>query len=525
MDEKLFSFKIDTLPEDEFLVVSFSGQEGLSQLYSFDLTLISKNKAVDLEQALYGQASLTLHTEHGGPRVIGGILSSLVQAQEFGPYAFYRAQLRPKLWWLTLTWHNQVFLNRHLPEFLEDVLVDGGLASGRDFEIKLLDQYPEKEMVLQYNESHYEFLARWLAREGACYWFMEGPQGELLRLSDQAVAHAELPAGAKLRYSQPSGLDYGQQEHIHEFSLLRRPLPSQVTVKDYNPAKPSLDLSADSSVRARGRGRVYFYGDGFESLSEAQRLADIRAQSYLAAELEAEGCGNVRDLRPGYIFQLENHYRADFNGRYLTVEMRHEGSQTRYLVNGLGLSGLVNDSLFYRNSFKAIPAERQFRPPLPPQRPRFSGFLPAKIDAAGSGQYAELDEQGRYKVILPFDRAGRGGGKSSAWLRLMQPYAGPGMGFHAPLHKGTEVLLAFLGGDPDRPVIAGAVPNPETPSPVNDSDQTKIKLDSASGNILHLEDKQGQEAIILKSGASGAYMHIGTLTEEQRAKINALGLK
>ncbi|MDR1044461.1 MAG: type VI secretion system tip protein VgrG [Candidatus Adiutrix sp.] len=524
MAEEYFSFKIDSLPDDEFLVVSFNGEEGLSDLYRFELTLISKNKSVDLEQALYGRASLTLNAFEGR-RVIGGILASFTQGHEFGPYAFYKAELRPKLWWLTLTFHNQVFLNRKMPDFITEVLVDGGLDFGRDFEVKLMEDYPDREMVIQCNESHHHFLEWWLARHGACYWFMETAAGETVRLSDQAVAHAELPGGARLRYAQPTGLDHGQPETIHDFTVTCRPLPKEVVVKDYNYQKPGLDLTADSQVLAKGRGRVYIYGAGFDDLDQGRKLAKIRAEEYLCGQVSAEGLSNVRDLRPGYVFQLDGHYRRDYNQRYLAVRLRHEGSQTRYLINGLGIGGLGQDSLFYRNTFRAIPADRQFRPPRPESRPVISGFMPAKIDAAGSGQYAELDEQGRYKVVLPLDRSGRGGGKASAWLRLMQPYAGEGMGFHAPLHKGTEVLLAFIDGDPDRPVIAGAVPNPETPSPVNDAEQTKIKLDSASGNKIHLDDQKGREVIRITSEASGTLLSIGTIDPEHEAKIKALGVE
>ncbi|MDR1922694.1 MAG: type VI secretion system tip protein VgrG [Candidatus Adiutrix sp.] len=524
MAEEYFTFKIDSLPDDEFLVVNFNGDEGLSELYRFELTLISKNKAVDLEQALYGQASLTLQAAEGR-RVISGLLSSFEQGHEFGPYAFYRAVLRPKLWRLTLTFHNQVFLGQKMPDFLAALLADGGLNAGRDFEIKLLEEYPEREMTLQYNESHYHFLARWLARHGAYYWFMETPDGEKVRFSDRAVAHAELPGGVKLRYAQPSGLDYGQQENIHDFSLRCQPLPKELTLKDYNDQKPGLDLTVERQVSAKGQGAVYIYGAGFADLDQGRKLAQIRAEEYLCGQMTAAGASDVRDLRPGYIFQLENHYRQSCNQRYLAVHLRHEGSQTRYLINGLGLGGLGEEALFYRNNFRAIPAERQFRPPRPEAGPVLPGFMPAKIDASGSGQYAELDEQGRYKVRLPLDQSGRGGGKASAWLRLMQPYAGPGMGFHAPLHKGAEVLLAFLDGDPDRMVIAGAVPNPETPSPVTDADQTQIKLDSAAGNKIHINDQQGQEVIRMTSEASGTLFSMGTIDPEHEAKIKAMGVE
>ena len=148
----------------------------------------------------------------------------------------------------------------------------------------------------------------------------------------------------------------------------------------------------------------------------------------------------------------------------------------------------------------AIPADVQFRPKFNAKKPKFNGTLNAKIDAAGSGQYAELDEQGRYKVILPFDLSGRKDGKASTWLRMAQPYAGTDHGMHFPLHKGTEVLLNFMDGDPDRPFVTAAVPNPETPSVIGDINSTMSGIKSAGGNEFHMEDSDGHQRIIMKAG-------------------------
>jgi len=180
------------------------------------------------------------------------------------------------------------------------------------------------------------------------------------------------------------------------------------------------------------------------------------------------------------------------------------------MLSGLGAELAEGErETWYRNTFTVLPAEVQFRPERKTPKARFNGVLNAKIDAAGSGQYAELDEQGRYKIILPFDTSGRKDGKASAWVRMMQPYAGSGHGMHFPLHKGTEVLLSFIDGDPDRPIIAGAVTNPETPSLVNADNQTKSRLVSASGNEFHMEDQAGKERILLNSPATQTFVRLG----------------
>ncbi|MBE0556546.1 MAG: type VI secretion system tip protein VgrG, partial [Proteobacteria bacterium] len=260
----------------------------------------------------------------------------------------------------------------------------------------------------------------------------------------------------------------------------------------------------------QGRGEIYLYGEHFPDRSEGERLAKVRAEEYLCREKIFHGRSTIPAIRPGYLFNLQRHYSSDFNRQYLTTTVRHEGSQEFYLVSGLGVTGLQEkEGLFYRNSFECIPGATQYRPARTTPKPRISGTLSARIDAAGSGQYAELDGHGRYKVIMPFDLSGRKDGKASAWVRMMQPYAGEGMGFHAPLHKGTEVLLSFIEADPDRPVIAGAVPNAETPSPVNDANQTQVRLVSGSGNVMHMEDQEGRQRILLHSPSARTFLRLG----------------
>ncbi len=511
LSEYAFQFQSQAVAKDAFVVVRFQGEEGLSRLYDFEILLVSDKADLDLEAILQSPATFTIKGRQGD-LPFHGILASFEQMHQADSWVFYRARLRPKLWWLTLTHHNQVFLNKKLDQFLSDVLSDGGLSQGLDFEFRLKGQYPTWDYLCQYGESHFGFVSRWMERDGAYYWFEQGEQGEKMIASDTLIAHTAMPGHETFHYAPPTGLDAAQaDEVIKSFALRRTPMPRNLLLKDYNYEKPGLDLTGRATVADKGRGEIYLYGEHFLDVAEGNRLAQVRAEEYACREQVFHGLSNVPAVRPGYVFDLDRHYRRDFNQRYLTVSVRHEGSQERYLLSGLGVGGLSEqDNLFYRNSFECIPAAAQFRPERATERPRIHGTLSAKIDAAGTGQYAELDSQGRYKVILPFDLSGRSGGKASAYLRMMQPYAGPGMGMHAPLHKGTEVLLSFIDGDPDRPVIAGAIPNPETPSPVTDADQTMVKMTTGGGNKIHMEDLDGNQRILLHTPTAGTFLRLGS---------------
>jgi len=243
-------------------------------------------------------------------------------------------------------------------------------------------------------------------------------------------------------------------------------------------------------------------------MRQAGFLAGIRAQSLGCREQVFFGESNAPYLQPGYLARLDSHPREDFNRSYLLIEVKHEGAQESFITSGLGVVG-AGDRLFYRNAFAAIPESVQFRAEIKTARPVVEGVLMALVDAEGSGKYAELDDQGRYKVIMPFDLSGRKDGHASTWLRMVQPYAGENHGMHFPLHKGTEVIVSFYEGDPDRPMIAGALPNLQTPSVVTADNQTMANITTSGGNRIHMEDREGSERILLHSSAKGEFIRIG----------------
>jgi type VI secretion system secreted protein VgrG len=509
LTEKKFDFVSTGLDPDTFGVVRFKGSEGFSRCYEFEVDLVSTEAEIDLDQVLKNPATFTILREEGDIP-FHGILAEFEQLHMVDEYVFYRAVLVPKLWWLSLTHHNQVFLDKKIPDILQEVLKDGGLTS-LDFDLKLQKTYPKWEYVCQYRESHLEFVSRWMEREGMYTYFEQGDDREKVIVTDTRTAHQEMPQGKTMYYSPPSGLDeFHREEVIKSFVCRQRMLPKTLKLKDYNYRTPSLDVSGSARVKSDGRGEVYIYGEHFRTPEEGNALAKIRAEEWLCQEKRFYGESTIPYLRPGYLFDLQDHYRSNFNQRYLTIELNHEGSQAAYLLAGIqkGLSE-VEEQPYYRNGFVATPGDVQFRPERKTEKARFYGTMNAKIDAAGSGKYAELDDEGRYKVLLPFDLSGRKDGKGSTWLRMAQPYAGSDHGMNFPLHKGTEVLLTFIDGDPDRPIVQGAVPNPETASQVTSSDQSMSKITTAGGNKIHMEDEEGNQRILMHSPTQNSFVRIG----------------
>ena len=509
--EEIFVFRSRALPEETFHVINFVGEEKLSDLYRFTLNLASEKNNLDIDSLLAMPVLFIMEHPDGRHMVFHGVLSEFQQLHHSHGLYFYRATMVPKLWWLTQTRHNQIFLDQTAPEIIEAVLKDGGLTT-LDYEFRLANQYTRTyEYVCQYGETHYDFLCRWLEREGMYFFFELTNTGEKLIITDSKIAHDVIPQGDTVRYSPPSGLPGAERgEVLNSFSMTRKRLPQSIAMKDYNDQRPSLDLSVHRELDSDGLGSVYFYGDNYLTTDEGERLAGFRAEAYQCQETTFQGQGSVPFLRPGYLFNLEDHYRDDWNQKFLTISIQYEGNQSAYIRSGLSMAKSERDKEpYFKNSFTAIPSDVQYRSEMIRDKPRIHGTIHAHIDAAGEGQYAELDSQGRYKVILPFDLSGRDGGRASAWVRQVQPYSGSDHGFHFPLHKGTEVVLSFINGDPDRPVIAGSLPNPLNPSPVKNENQTQSVVHTAGGNHFELQDLEGRQRVFLSTPHAETHLHMG----------------
>jgi len=507
-ERKRFSFVSKGLSEDTFEVVRFRGEEGISRLFQFDIVLISEDPEVDIDTVLQNPAIFTIHRGEED-RKIHGIISEFEQMHEVDQYTFYQASLVPRIWLSDLYRENQLFLDKTVPDIIEEILKQAGLTT-KDYELKLTRNYPKWEYICQYKETDLNFISRWMEREGIYYYFEHTDEGEKLIITDSSTAHTEIQGESTIPYSPPSALIPEEEEVIKTFMCRQKVLPKKIVLKDYNYRKPSLDLKVEKEVNPKGRGTVYLYGEHFKDPDQGKELAKLRAEQIACRGKLFMGESSCPQLCPGFLFELADHYRETFNQKYLIVELEHEGSQAGILLAGLETEEAQGEKEpAYVNRFTLIPSDVQFRPEVKTPKPRFYGTINAKIDASGDGKYAEIDDQGRYKVILPFDMSGREGGKASRWIRMAQPYAGADFGMHFPLHKGTEVLLTFVDGDPDRPIIAAAVPNPETKTPVTSENQTQCVIRTGGGNQIHMEDQDGSQLIRIQSPTANSFVRIG----------------
>jgi type VI secretion system secreted protein VgrG len=358
---------------------------------------------------------------------------------------------------------------------------------------------------VQYQETDLAFFSRLCEHEGIWYRFEQGDGGEKLLVCDSADDYGTIAGEVPFRpviAGESEGLD--RPEEIRTFESRHRMIAGEVVLNEYNWRTPGVDLQVSHAVDAKGTaGSLYLYGEHYATREEGHTIAQIRAEEVRCRRVLFSGTGDSKLFRAGRTFELADHYRGDFNRRYLLVEVEHEAAQSVEFLNK-AFAGPA-----YRNSFVAIPANVPFRPERVTPRPRVEGVLNAQIDAAGTGEYAEIDDLGRYKVKIPFDRSGRDGGLASRYVRMAQPYVGQDMGMHFPLHKGTEVLLVHTNGDPDRPIIAGAVPNAETTSVVTAQNQTQCAIRTSGGNHMTIENTDGKQRIRMYSPTAKTKFRIG----------------
>ncbi len=512
--DRRFDFSSQACPSDTFAVVRMSGFEAISRPYRFELVLVCDDAHIDLARVLAADASLKIlapnDNRHATP--YAGMLAEFDQLHQAGGFTFYRAVLVPRLWQLSLYRNSEVYLHEQtIPEIVQGILIAARLDPANDYTLKLKGRYRPRSYVCQYQESPLAFVSRWLEREGIYYYFEQHGGVDKLVLIDDKLAQP--PVAVAVSYRPADELDVGlAPDSVQAFVCRTRPLPRTLVLQDYNHRRASMPLMAQAEVSASGIGEEMLYGENFRTEEEGQSYARIRAEELRCGGRAFSGEATAVGLRSGHFIDLAQHYRDDFNGRYLVTEITHEGSQAGALLAGLKTPFNEREGeTVYRNSFVALPAATQFRPARTTPKPRVAGTMSATVDAEGSGEYAELDEHGQYKVQIPFDRTEKGAAKGSAPVRMASPYAGSEHGMHFPLHKGTEVLLSFADGDPDQPVILGAVPNSITPNVVDQRNPHDNLISTKGGNQMLMADTKGKEVIWLHSPFHKSSLGIGSV--------------
>ena len=511
------SFTVEGLASDAFSVVEVSGREAISELFRFEIDVVSNNYEIPLATLAGSDSTLTI-TRLERARKVHGMLEGieLQSATPQGQY-MYRAVVVPRLARLALTRQNRAHGTSE-PVSVQDVLEEkltangfivsstAGAPNSGDVRLQLTQTYPKRDYVVQYDETDFAFVSRLCEHYGLFYFFTHDTGRDVVVFGDSRMAFPSIAGAGSVSYRPVSGLSNASSASVYRFSGRSALVPEKVCLCDYNYRRPNLSLKVHESVDPDGHGVVTDYGSNFRTPEEGRSLARVRAQELASHKISFEGGSDSVQLIAGAVFDLSDHFRDDFNAGYLVTWIEHEATQA---LPGISEFGGRAQETAYRNRFGCLPKSVEFRPARNTPKPRMAGLLNAVIDATGSGRRAELDELGRYLVQPYFDPGDGASDRVSQHTRKAEPYGGAANGMHFPLLKGAEVVLAHVNGDPDRPVIVGAMQNEVQRSVVTSGNNTRNRIRTPSEASFEIEDGPGVEV----GASSYARLHVAEPTE------------
>ncbi len=479
-----------TLGRDKALLESFEGREAVSQPFHFRVRFLSLT-AVNLESLLGTAATLTAQRRTAaGPHFHGHLWSIRQCAASADSLFCYEAELVPKFRFLELQAHCRIFHNQSAKQIITTVFGERGLT---DFEFDLQGDPPAREYCVQYRETDFHFVSRLLEEEGIYYFFRHEPTKHTLVLSDKKSGLPACPVHATAVYRPVTG-DVLVQNPVFEFESMQRLGAGRVSLSDYNFETPKVNLEV--SMEGGATGELFEFPGCYPDKSAGDRLARIRLEEQEASLVAVNGTSACDGFRTGHTFSLTAHRQSECNRAYLLLEVKHKGRNAGYQAD----SDSGADT--YENHFTAIPASTPYRPPRLTPKALVRGTQTAVVTGP-DGEEIYVDEYGRIQVRFFWNKE-----QHSCWVRVAQTWAGKNWGAASWPRVGQEVVVDFLEGDPDRPLVIGGVYNADQMPPYalpENKTRAGVRSRSSRGgsasnaNEIYLEDKTGQEKMFIQA--------------------------
>lgn len=494
-----FSLNI-TGADPELHVLAFTGKEAISTPYAFDLELVSPRCDLDLEALLHRPAFFAFDALGSG---VHGHISSIVRRSPGRRLARYRLTLEPQLAYLAYRTNQRIFQRLTVQQIIEVILEEHGIL-GNAYTFKSFSSYAPREYCVQYGESDLRFIQRLCFEEGFHYHFQHSPDGHQLVFGDKQQAFTSLKHPTP--YVQGAGMA-AEEPSINRFELRLNSSAQRTVRRDYDFQKAGRTLEADSSPPLGGRVlEHYTYPGRFTELAQGQQQSQRALEHHQIGQHQANGRSDQPCLSSGHFLPMVGHPDAAFNTDWLLTGVHHEGKQPQVLEeHGDNPQGVEAGEFTqgYRNTFQVIPEDVTYRPQEVFAKPRIMGSQTARVTGP-VGEEIHCDEYGRVRVKFHWDRSGIDDDKSSCWLRVSSSWAGDRYGAVVIPRVGMEVLVVYLDGDPDQPVISACLINSLNPAPLTlpaNKTQSVFRSRSTPGgsgyNELRLEDRKGQEQIYL----------------------------
>ena len=485
------------LGDGVLLFYSMVAREALGRLFEYDITLLSSKSDIKPEDLLGKNVTVKLELPDGSDRFFDAYVTRFGLTGGIGRYFRYQLTGRPWAWLMTRTADCRIFQNKSVPDIVKEIFNKYGSAK---FDDKLTGEYRPWEYCVQYRETDFNFVSRLLEREGIYYYFKHEDGKHTLVLADSSDAHEAVSGFEQFTFlPQAAGTPRVKDEVVEEWFVTKQIQPGVYVVDDYDFERPSVKLEAtfkDARQHAEAKGEVYDFPGEYIVKSEGEHIVQTRLEELLAQHELCEGSGTTRSVCTGSLFKLARHPRADQNREYLVT-----GAQ--YRLQFEGYEGLDDTGGDYRCSFTAMSSQVPFRPARSTPKPIVQGPQTGVV-VGPSGDEIYTDKYGRVKVKFHWDRRGKKDENASCWMRVSHPWAGSNWGaIHIP-RIGQEVIVDFLEGDPDCPIITGRVYNAEQMPPwelpgnkTQSGILTRSTLNgaSANANAIRFEDKKGSEQL------------------------------
>jgi type VI secretion system secreted protein VgrG len=490
---------VTPLGDDVLLFHGMAAREEMSRPFDYQLDLLSKKKDVNVDQILGKNVTIKLGLPDDQTRYFNGYVTRFAQGAMIGPYHRYVATVRPWLWFLTRTADCRIFQDMKVPDIIKKVFDDHPTA---DFKLELSGTYRKWTYCVQYRETDFNFVSRLMEQEGIGYYFRHTDGHDTMVLTDSMTKHQPTAGYEKLSFISPDQQVKPDSEHILSWVHQQEIQPGLYVHDDYDFERPSVELKTNKPLPRNyspSDAEVYDYPGTYIQTPDGEQYASVRIDEMGTQFHTARAATNARGIAVGALWNLEHHKREDQNREYLIVSASYDLSFENY--ESLPEAGGTG----YQCSFVAMPSSQQFRPKRITPKPFVQGPQTAVVVGPG-GEEIYTDKYGRVKVQFHWDRRGKKDENSSCWIRVSHPWAGKGWGAISNPRIGQEVIVDFLEGDPDQPIITGRVYNAEQMPPYDlpgNKTQTGIKSRSSKGggganfNEIRMEDLKGSEQVFI----------------------------
>jgi type VI secretion system secreted protein VgrG len=513
---------------DDVLVTGLRGREALSELFSFQITILMENrKPLAFDKLLVQPVTLDMTFVQGKTRHINGIVRSISEGARDATFTEYTLDVCPKLWVLTRTKRSRLFQHQNVPDILKKVL------AGIDVKFEIQGTFQPRRYVAQYRESDFAFACRLMEEEGFYYYFQHATGAHKMILANAPGSHVDVPFQPQVPYDVQVG-GTRPELRVEQWSKTQHITPGKYTLWDHCFEMPQKTLEASKVIQesvtigkvthklktgGNDTWEVYDYPgefaerfDGIDRSGSAKpaelehlskdnvRTVGIRMQQETVAAIDIRGTGNCHQFTAGHKFQLKSHHSADDS--YVLTSVEHFATGQQFQTGGGG-------GFRYSNSFSCIPAALPYRPPQVTPKPIVAGVQLGFV-VGPKGEKIFCDKYGRIKVQMHWDREGKEDADSSCWLRVSNQWGGPGWGGNFVPHVGQEVIVSYEEGDPDKPVVTGRVYNGEQMPPLGlPGNKTKSVLRDHGDNQIIMEGHGGSQHIIISSPHMNSLVSFG----------------